>query len=108
MYSIIIRRAVATKDETYIPQLNRTIKDATLRLLELGVEINDVYDKFIKETKEQRKREVIEIIDNETNEIETECAKINNLLSTAKKKKRSNTNVAVNERVRLFAYGNNE
>ena len=33
----------------------------------MGSEINNIYDKFIKENNEKRKREIIEIYDNETN-----------------------------------------
>ena len=105
MYSIIIRRAVNSTDTTFIPELNGTIKNTTLRLLELGFEINSVYDKFIKENNEKRKREIIEIYDNETKERVEECEKINNLLSSAKKKYRKTEYDAMNQRVKLFAYG---
>lgn len=105
MYSIIIRRAVNSTDKTFIPELNGTIKNTTLRLLELGFEINSVYDKFIKENNEKRKREIIEIYDNETKERVEECEKINNLLSSSKKKYRKTEYDAMNQRVKLFAYG---
>ena len=105
MYSIIIRRAVNSTDETFIPELNGTIKNTTLRLLELGFEINSVYDKFIKENNEKRKREIIEIYDNETKERVEECEKINNLLSSTKRKYRKAEYDAMNHNVKLFAYG---
>lgn len=105
MYSIIIRRAVNSKDETFVPELNGTIKNTTLRLLELGFEINSVYEKFIKENNERQKREIIEIYDKETNEKLSECVKINELLSSTKKKRRKSEYNAIHERVKLFAYG---
>lgn len=106
MYSFIIRRAINSKDETFVPELNGTIKNTTLRLLELGFEINSVYEKFIKENNERQKREIIEIYDKETNEKLSECVKINELLSSTKKKRRKSEYSAVEERVKLFAYGN--
>jgi len=105
MYSLIIKRAVNSKDETFVPELNGTIKNTTLRLLELGLEINNIYDKFIKENNEKRKREIIEIYDNETNEKLSECEKINQLLSSTKKEYRRSEYDAMNHRVKLFAYG---
>ena len=106
MYSFIIRRAINSKDETFVPELNGTIKNTTLRLLELGFEINSVYEKFIKENNERQKREIIEIYDKETNEKLSECVKINELLSSTKKKRRKSEYSAVEERVKLFVYGN--
>lgn len=106
MYSFIIRRAVNSKDETFVPELNGTIKNTTLRLLELGFEINSVYEKFIKENNERQKREIIEIYDKETNEKLSECVKINELLSSTKKKRRKSEYSAMEERVKLFVYGN--
>lgn len=104
MYSIIITRAVESTDETYIPQLNGTIKNATMRLLELGIEINSVYNDFITTNNEKRKREIIEIYDNETNEKLSECEQISNLLSSSKKSRTKSTKNAMNHRVRkLFS-----
>jgi hypothetical protein len=105
MYSFMIRRAVNSKDETFVPELNGTIKNTTLRLLELGFEINNVYEKFIKENNERQKREIIEIYDKETSEKLSECIKINELLSSTKKKHRKSEYDNMNERVKLFAYG---
>jgi hypothetical protein len=105
MYSIIIKRAIASKDETYIPDLNGTIKDATLRLLELGVEINAVYDDYVKENKERKRREVIDLVELEHKEKLDGCEMINNLLSSTKKRKKKSSNTALNNRVRLFSHG---
>ena len=105
MYSFMIRRAINSKDETFVPDLNGTIKNTTLRHLELGFEINSVYEKFIKENNERQKREIIEIYDKETNEKLSECVKINELLSSTKKKRRKSEYSSVEERVKLFAYG---
>lgn len=105
MYSIIIKRAVGSKDETYIPDLNGTIKDATLRLLELGVEINAVYDEYVKENKERKRREVIDLVEMEHKEKLDGCEMINNLLSSTKKRKKKSSNTALNNRVRLFSHG---
>jgi hypothetical protein len=105
MYSIIIKRAIASKDETYIPDLNGTIKDATLRLLELGVEINAVYDDYVKENKERKRREVIDLVELEHKEKLDGCEMINNLLSSTKKRKKRSSNTALNNRVRLFSHG---
>lgn len=105
MYSIIIKRAIASNDDTYIPDLNGTIKDATLRLLELGVEINAVYDDYVKENKERKRREVIDLVELEHKEKLDGCEMINNLLSSTKKRKKSSSNTALNNRVRLFSHG---
>jgi hypothetical protein len=105
MYSIIIKRAVGSKDETYIPDLNGTIKDATLRLLELGVEINAVYDEYVKENKERKRREVIDLVEMEHKEKLDGCEMINNLLSSTKKRKKKSSNTSLNNRVRLFSHG---
>ena len=106
MYSVIIKRAVISNDETFIPDLNGTIKEATLRLLELGVEMNAVYDKFVKENREEKRRKVMERIEMEHKERLDGCELINNLLSSTKKIKNiAKTNTAVQNRVRLFAHG---
>lgn len=105
MYSIIIKRAVGSNDDTYIPDLNGTIKDATLRLLELGAEINAVYDEYVKKNKERKRRQVIDLIEMEHKEKLDGCEMINNLLSSAKKRKKKSSNIALNNRVRLFSHG---
>ena len=105
MYSIIIKRAVGSSDDTYIPNLNGTIKDATLRLLELGVEINSVYDDYVKENQERKRREVIESVELEHKEKLDGCEMIKNLLSSTKKRKKKSSNSSVNTRVRLFSHG---
>lgn len=105
MYSIIIKRAIASNDDTYIPNLNGTIKDATLRLLELGVEINAVYDEYVKENKERERREVIDLVELEHKEKLDGCEMINNLLSSTKKRKKKSSNSSVNTRVHLFSHG---
>lgn len=105
MYSIIIKRAIASSDDTYIPNLNGTIKDATLRLLELGVEINAVYDDYVKENKERERREVIDLVELEHKEKLDGCEMINNLLSSTKKRKKKSSNSSVNTRVHLFSHG---
>lgn len=106
MYSVIIRRAVESSDDTFIPDLNGNIKDATLRLLELGVEMNAVYDKFVKENRDQKQRKILKRIEMEHQERLKECEVINNMLSSTKKNKNiAKTNLAVQNRVRLFSHG---
>jgi hypothetical protein len=105
LYSNVIRRAVESKDETYIPNLNGNIKEATLRLLELGIEINAVYDEFVKENKERERREVIDLVELEHKEKLDGCERINNLLSNTKKRKKGKTNSSIITRVQQFSYG---
>ena len=69
------------------------------------LEFLGLISKFIKENNEKRKREIIEIYDNETKERVEECEKINNLLSSTKRKYRKAEYDAMNHNVKLFAYG---
>lgn len=109
LYSNLIRRAIGSNDKTYIPALNGNIKDATLRLLELGIEINEVYNQFVEENKEKKTREVIDLVEKEHREQLDGCERIKNLLSSTKKAKKRKSNSSILSRVQrtLFAHGNN-